>query len=123
MLPVDRIEIEPAYSRLTGSTEPKLRIGKDMTSALRRTLLGEALRGPLQASAGSSLGAGREQDVTLEYGLTPTVAVLGSWQSDTESGAGAFGGDIKFRRQFWGLSGFSLLPETMPNGLLSPPEP
>lgn len=95
-LPVDRIEIQPTFSRTSGGTEPRLTIGKDLTEGLR-------------ALVGTGLGSERQQDVTLEYQLTPRISVQGSWESQTRSEAGAFGGDLKFRYAFRRFSQFSLL--------------
>ena len=109
ILPVDRIEIESAYSRTSGTTEPRVRIGKDLTQSVRSSPLRGTLTGPMRASVGSSLGTGRERDVTLEYDLTRSISIEGLWESQTESGAGAFGADVKFRVPFW-RTPFSLLP-------------
>ncbi len=97
VLPVDRLEIQPAFSRTTGAFEPRVSVGKDITERLR-------------ASVGSTFGVQAKNDVWLEYDLLPWVTLEGSWESRTESSEGAFGGDIKFRREFRRLSGFSLLP-------------
>jgi translocation and assembly module TamB len=97
LLPVDRIEIEPTFSRSTGTTEPRLAVGRDLTRGFR-------------AELGTGLGSERRQDVTLEYRLTPRIGVQGTWESQTKSEAGAFGGEIKFRYPFRTLSRFSLLP-------------
>jgi autotransporter translocation and assembly factor TamB len=99
LLPVDRIEIQPTFSRTTGTTEPRLSVGKDLAEGLRAVL-------------GSGLGAERQQDVSLEYQLTPRIAVQGVWESQTDSDAGAFGGDLKFRYPFRTFRQFSLLPKT-----------
>ena len=69
----------------------------------------------MRASVGSSLGTGRERDVTLEYGLTRSISIEGLWESQTESGAGAFGADVKFRVPFW-QTPFSLLPKWLRPG-------
>ncbi|MGH7818361.1 MAG: translocation/assembly module TamB domain-containing protein, partial [Candidatus Binatia bacterium] len=97
LIPVDQIEIQPTFSRTTGTTEPRLRLGKDLTDALR-------------ALVSTGLGSERQQDVALEYQLTPRISVQGVWESQTKSQAGAFGGDLKFRIPFRGFERFSLLP-------------
>ena len=96
-LPVDRIEIEPSFSRTTGATEPRLSIGKDLAQGFRALL-------------GTGLGAERRQDVSLEYQLTRRISVQGTWESQTKSEAGAFGGELKFRFPFRNLTPFSMLP-------------
>jgi autotransporter translocation and assembly factor TamB len=97
LVPVDRIEIEPSFSRTTGTTEPRLSIGKDLTEKLTALL-------------GTGLGTERRQDVALEYQLGPRVSLQAAWESQTQSSAGAFGGTIKFRHSFWK---FSLLPGSL----------
>ena len=101
-IPVDRIEIQPTFSRTTGTTEPRLSIGKDLTPRLRALL-------------SSGLGAERQQDVALEYQLTPGIAVQGAWESQTKSEAGAFGGDLKFRVPFRGFRDLSPFPRGDPD--------
>lgn len=95
--PVDRIEIEPTFSRTTGAPEPRLSIGKELAQGLRALL-------------GTGLGAERRQDLTLEYQLTPRISVQGIWESQSKSEAGAFGGDLKFRYPFRNLTPFSMIP-------------
>ncbi len=87
VLPVDRLQIEPTFSPTTGSFEPRLTIGKDITEQL-------------SATVGSTFGAETRNSAGLEYQLTPSISVQGQWKSQTESQAGTFGGDIKFRHRF-----------------------
>lgn len=87
LLPVDRIEVQPAYSRSKGSTEPRLTLGKDLAPNLR-------------AEVSSGLGAERGQDVALEYDLTESFSLGGEWESETQSQAGAFGADVRVRIPF-----------------------
>jgi autotransporter translocation and assembly factor TamB len=84
---VDRFEVEPAYVRNTGAVEPRVTIGKDITERLR-------------ALASSSFGAEGRNSMQLEYRVTGRISLLGTWESATQSEAGAFGGDIKFRYEF-----------------------
>jgi autotransporter translocation and assembly factor TamB len=86
-IPVDRFEIEPVYSRSTGNIEPRLTIGKDLTSDLRALVSG-------------TFGVERRNTASLEYRLTPSIVLQGSWESQTTDQAGGFGGDIKFRHEF-----------------------
>ena len=86
-LPVDRIEIEPAYFRTTGAFEPRITIGKDITERL-------------SALASSTFGVESQRSVQLEYRLTPRVSLLGTWESETSAEEGAFGAEVKFRRDF-----------------------
>lgn len=96
LLPIDRIRIEPAFSRATGAFEPRVTIGKDFTENLT-------------AMVASSFGVESFRTVQLEYRLLPTVALVGSWESQTRQEEGAFGGGIKFHREFRSLPCWSLL--------------
>jgi len=96
-LPIDRFSLEPGFSRTTGDFEPKVMVGADLARNLRGTL-------------STTIGATTQNAVQLEYQLTPTMLVIGSWESRTETSAGGFGGGIKFRYRFRYLPRFSLLP-------------
>jgi autotransporter translocation and assembly factor TamB len=87
MFGVDRFEVEPAYVRDTGSIEPRVTIGKDLTERIR-------------ALGSSSFGTDARRSVQLEYRVTRRVSLLGTWESQTQEQAGAFGGDVKFRYEF-----------------------
>lgn len=91
----DRFEVEAVQSRSTGALEPRVTIGKDLTDRIR-------------ALAWSSFGVESRRAVQLEYRMSRSVSLLGSWESDAGSQAGAFGGDIKFRYEFRKVP-FSLL--------------
>ncbi|MBI4515701.1 MAG: translocation/assembly module TamB domain-containing protein [Deltaproteobacteria bacterium] len=93
---VDRFEIEAAQARTTGAIEPRVTIGKDLTERLR-------------AVASGSFGVEARRSVQLEYRLTRRISLLGSWESQTQAQAGAFGGDVKFRYEFRRLP-LSLMP-------------
>jgi len=95
-LPVDRIEIEPSFSRVNGVNEPRLSVAKEVTERL-------------SAIVGSGLGAERRQNVGLEYQFTRRFSLQGDWESQTKSEAGAFGANLKFRVPFRALPRFSLL--------------
>ena len=101
---VDRFEIEPAYVRDTGTIEPRVTVGKDITQRVR-------------ALASSSFGAEARNSVQLEYRVTRRISLLGAWESGTSNDAGAVGGDIKFRYEFRKLP-FSFLGAAAP-----PPRP
>jgi hypothetical protein len=96
-LPVDRIEVEPSFSRVSGTSEPTLRIGKDLSERL-------------SAVVGTGLGNERHQDFGLEYRVTRRLSLQGAWESQTTSQEGAFGGNLTFRVPFRTLPRFSLLP-------------
>jgi autotransporter translocation and assembly factor TamB len=92
---VEVFEVEAVQAQNTGSIEPRLTIGKDLTDRLRALL-------------SSTFGVDARRIVSLEYRLTRRISLLGSWEGQTQSQAGAFGGDIKFRYEFRKLP-FSLL--------------
>lgn len=96
MIGIDRFEVEAIQSRNSGSIEPRVTIGKDLTDEFR-------------ASVSSSFGVESQRLVQLEYRMTHRFSLLGTWEGQTESQAGAFGGDLKFRYEFRTLP-FSLLP-------------
>lgn len=83
----DRFHIDPYYSKVTGSTEPKLTVGKDLSDDVL-----------VIYSRGLS-GTG-EQEVQMEYKLYRNFSVLGGWSSFGESEAGDLGADMKFRFEF-----------------------
>lgn len=84
---VDRFEVEATQARTTGTIEPRLTVGKDLTDRLR-------------VLASTTVGTGTAHVAQLEYKLTRRISLLGSWESETQDQAGAFGGDIKFRYEF-----------------------
>jgi autotransporter translocation and assembly factor TamB len=95
LLGVDRFEIEPVYSHDTGTFEPRVTIGKDITDRLR-------------VQAASGMGVDVHRSMQVEYRLTYRISLLGTWEGQTQQQAGAYGGDIKFRYEFRRLP-FSLL--------------
>lgn len=84
---VDRFEITASQARDTGAIEPRVTIGKDLTDRFR-------------ALASGSFGVEARRTVQLEYRVTQRISLLGTWESQTQSQAGAFGGDVKFRYEF-----------------------
>lgn len=99
-LPVDRIEIEPSFSRVNGARGPRLSIAKEL------------LVDRLSAVIGTGLGSERSQDVGLEYQFTRRFSLQGGWESQTKSEAGAFAVNFKFRLPFRTVPRFSLLPRS-----------
>ncbi|MEO8603712.1 MAG: translocation/assembly module TamB domain-containing protein [bacterium] len=96
LLPIDRIEFESAYSRTTGSYEPQLKIGKDLTDNL-------------SVSVGQTFGVASRTSVEADYKLGPRVSIPLLWETQTETEAGALGGGIKVRYEFWRVTPFTLL--------------
>jgi len=87
VLPIDRVQFESAYSRSTGSYEPRVTVAKDLT---------ERFTGLVS----TTFGVENRHGVQLEYRLSPRVWLSGKWESETTTEAGAFGGDVKFRYAF-----------------------
>ncbi|HVN83696.1 MAG TPA: translocation/assembly module TamB domain-containing protein [Candidatus Binatia bacterium] len=84
---LDRFEIDATQAQDSGTIEPRITVGKDLTEQIR-------------ALASSSFGVNAQRTVQLEYRFTPRFSLLGSWESDSSSNAGAFGGGMKFRYEF-----------------------
>lgn len=100
-IPVDRIEIEPSFSRVNGASEPRLSIAKDLVVDR------------FSAMIGTGLGSERSQDVGLEYQFTRRFSLQGVWESQTKSEAGAFAANLKYRIPFRSVPYFSLLPRLL----------
>jgi len=83
---VDTFEIGSERAQSTGTLVPEVTIGKNITDRLR-------------ATASSTL-VETYQTVGLEYRLTRRISLLGSWQSQTKSQAGAVEGGAKVRYEF-----------------------
>jgi autotransporter translocation and assembly factor TamB len=96
VLPIDRIDFEPTFSTTTGAFEPQLTLGKDITQ-------------DLTASVGQTFGVASRTRVEVNYRLGPHVWALGSWESQTETEAGAFAGGLRARYEFWRLTPYTLL--------------
>ncbi|HVO23413.1 MAG TPA: translocation/assembly module TamB domain-containing protein [Candidatus Margulisiibacteriota bacterium] len=94
-LRIDRFEVDPAYVRTTGTVEPRITIGKDLTDRIR-------------ALASSSFGADARNTAQLEYRITGRISLLATWESASQTQSDAVGGDIKFRYEFRRVR-FSLL--------------
>lgn len=96
VLPIDRIEFEPTFSATTGAFEPQLTLGKNLTE-------------DLAASIGQTFGVASRTRVELNYRLAPRIWALGSWESQTETEAGAFAAGLRARYEFWRLTPYTLL--------------
>jgi len=96
LLPIDRISFESTYSRTTGTFEPQLKVGKDLTD-------------DLAVSVGQTFGVASRTIAEANYRLTPRVYISGSWESQTSTQAGAFAGGVKVRYEFWRVTPFTLL--------------
>lgn len=96
VLPIDRIEFEPTFSTTTGAFEPQLTLGKDITE-------------DLAASVGQTFGVASRTRVEVNYRIGPRVWAFGSWESQTETEAGAFAGGLRTRYEFWRLTPYTLI--------------
>lgn len=83
----ERFHIDPYYSKVTGTTEPKLTVGKEITEDTS-----------VIYSRGLS-GTG-EQEVQMEYKLYRNFSLIGGWSSFGASEEGDVGADMKFRFEF-----------------------
>lgn len=99
-LGVDRFEVSATQARDTGAIEPRVTVGKNLTDQL-------------SASVWTSFGVQARQALQLEYRWTRRVSLLGSWESQVQSSAGAFGGAVKFRFEYWRMP-FSLMGSRVP---------
>jgi autotransporter translocation and assembly factor TamB len=95
-LPIDRIEFDSVYSRTTGNFEPQIKIGKDLSDNFA-------------VSVGQTFGISSRTSVETEYRLGPRVSIPLLWESQTETEAGAFGGGVRVRYEFWRVTPFTLL--------------
>ena len=83
----DRFHIDPYYSKATGTTEPKLTVGKDISDDV------------LVIYSRSLSGTG-EQEAQMEYKLYRNISIMGGWSSFGASQSGDLGADIKYRFEF-----------------------
>ncbi len=84
---LDKFTIEPSFSPVTKTFEPKFIVGKSF---------GERL----SVSASSNVGASTESSVAAEIKLLENVYLQGGWESSTTSQEGDLGGDLKFRYRY-----------------------
>ena len=83
---VDTFEVGSERTQSTGTIVPEVTIGKNITDRLR-------------ATASSTL-VESYQSVGLEYRLTRRLSLLGAWESQTKSQAGALEAGAKLRFEF-----------------------
>jgi translocation and assembly module TamB len=95
-LPIDRISFESTYSRTTGTFEPTIKLGKDLTDTLAMTV-------------GQTFGVSSRTTAEATYRLTPRIFIPVSWESQTSTQEGAFAGGVKVRYEFWRVTPFTLL--------------
>ncbi|MGH7292794.1 MAG: translocation/assembly module TamB domain-containing protein, partial [Myxococcota bacterium] len=96
LLPIDRITFESTYSRSTGTFEPQIKLGRDLTDEIA-------------VSLGQTFGLESRTSVEAEYRLTPRVFLTASWESQTSSQEGAFGAGARVRYEFWRVTPYTML--------------
>jgi hypothetical protein len=84
---IDRFEIDLAQTNSQGDVAPGLTIGKNLTDRLR-------------AAVTTTFDTEARNAVVMEYDLTRRMSLLGQWEADTESEAGAFGAGFRVRYEF-----------------------
>lgn len=98
---IDRFEIDLAQTNSQGDVSPGLTIGKNLTDRFRAALT-------------TTFDTDARNAVVLEYDLTRRLSVLGQWEADTESEAGAFGAGLRLRYEFrrlpWSILGRRVEP-------------
>jgi translocation and assembly module TamB len=96
ILPIDRISFESVYSRTSGTFQPQLKLGKDLTDELA-------------VAIGQTFGVESRTIAEADYRLSPRVFIPLSWESQTENQEGAFGAGVKLRYEFWRVTPYTLL--------------
>jgi translocation and assembly module TamB len=96
LLRLDRVDIEPTFSRTTGEFEPQLILGKNF---------GENF----STSLAATFGATQSQILRATYLLTPRFSLLATFEPESQNRDQAVGGGLRYRRTFRDTRGFSLL--------------
>jgi hypothetical protein len=84
---IDRFEIDLAQTNSQGDVTPGVTIGKNLTDRLRAALT-------------TAFDTDARNVVSLEYDVTRRLSLLGQWEAETESEAGAFGAGLRLRYEF-----------------------
>jgi len=84
---LDRFAIEPGYSSITKTFEPKFIVGKSFGDRA-------------SVSMATSVGTSADSAATAEFKLRENVFLQGSWQSATTTQEGDLGADLKFRYRY-----------------------
>lgn len=99
---IDRFEVDLAQTDSQGDLSPGVTIGKNLTDRFR-------------AALSTTFTVDARNAVVLEYDLTRRISLIGQWEADTKSGAGAFGAGVRMRYEFRRLP-FSLLRDVETRG-------
>jgi autotransporter translocation and assembly factor TamB len=87
LLGIDRVRLEPSYSKRSGTTVPFITLTKNISDNV-------------EVRYSTSVAGAGDQKFTLEYKLTRNFSLLGSWDDQAETAAGNLGADMKFRFRF-----------------------
>jgi hypothetical protein len=87
VLGLDEFNIDPAYSPSAQTTVPRVTVGKTVTPSLR-------------ARYSAAIGVETEQELEVQYKLTPRVSVLGTWTDQGSESKGSLGGEVRLRFTF-----------------------
>jgi len=84
---LDRFAIEPGFSSITKTFEPKFIVGKSFGDRA-------------SVSMSTSVGTSADSTATAEIKLRENIFLQGSWQSATTTQEGDLGADLKFRYRY-----------------------
>ncbi|MFA6149572.1 MAG: translocation/assembly module TamB domain-containing protein [bacterium] len=84
---LDRFAIEPGFSSVTKTFEPKFIVGKSFGDRA-------------SVSMATSIGTSADSTATAEVKLRENIFLQGSWQSATTTQEGDLGADLKFRYRY-----------------------
>ncbi|MHB8764727.1 MAG: translocation/assembly module TamB domain-containing protein, partial [Deferrisomatales bacterium] len=86
-LGLDQFHIDPAYSPSAQTTVPRVTVGKAITRAL-------------YARYSAAISGEAEQDLEVQYTLTPRLSLLGTWADQGTETRGSLGGEVRVRFTF-----------------------
>ncbi len=87
ILGFDQFHIDPAYSPSAQTTVPRITVGKAVTRSL-------------YARYSAALGGEGEQDLEVQYAVTPRLSLLGTWTDRGPESRGSLGGEVRVRFSF-----------------------
>ena len=87
LLGFDQFHLDPAYSTSNQTTVPRVTVGKAITQALF-------------ARYSTAIGGEVEQDLEVQYTLSPSLQLLGTWADKGSRAKGSLGGKVRFRFSF-----------------------
>ena len=87
LLGFDQFQVDPAFSTSNQTTVPRVTVGKAITRALF-------------ARYSTAIGGEVEQDLEVQYTLSPAIQLLGTWADKGAQSKGSVGGKVRFRFTF-----------------------